>query len=98
MPRAADAADRTSERAEALAAGAPGESGSDDLECRIGVLADALEITVSAPVRSLAGLAPGDFGWNILAALVDSLSWSREDDVLRIDLLKRRASEPVRRR
>ena len=36
----------------------------------------------------MAGPEPGDFGWNILAALVDELSWSVDYDETRINLVK----------
>jgi anti-sigma regulatory factor (Ser/Thr protein kinase) len=66
----------------------PGEQ--DALECRIGVRPDALEIVVTAPPGEAAPPEPGAFGWNILAALVDRLSWTLDADVARIELVKAR--------
>jgi anti-sigma regulatory factor (Ser/Thr protein kinase) len=63
----------------------------DALECRIAVRPDALDIVVSAPPGDVAAAPePGSFGWNILAALVDELTWTREDGAARIELVKAR--------
>jgi serine/threonine-protein kinase RsbW len=75
----------------ALLLGAPrtgGFSEGDVLECRIAVGPASLGITVVGPAGTMAGPEPGDFGWNILAALVDELSWSVEYDETRIELVK----------
>lgn len=63
-------------------------SDDDALECRISLLPDALDIVVAAPPGDVAAPEPGSFGWNILAALVDELSWTREDGAARIELVK----------
>lgn len=62
----------------------------DVLECRIGVRPDALDIVVTAPPGEVVAPEPGAFGWNILAALVDELSWTLDADVARIELVKAR--------
>jgi len=70
------------------AAWADGPGAEDVLECRIAVGPDSLHIAVAGPPGPMAGPEPGDFGWNILAALVDNLSWTLEPDETRIELVK----------
>lgn len=60
-----------------------------DLECRVQVGTDTLEIVVSAGVTDVDAPAADGFGWNILLALVDTLTWSDDGDTARIDLVKR---------
>lgn len=60
-----------------------------DLECRVRVGSDALQVTVCA---SAAGVRPPDregFGWKVLTALVDAMTWVREGSTARVDLVKR---------
>jgi serine/threonine-protein kinase RsbW len=62
----------------------------DDLECRIEVRAGVLHVDVTA---AAAGVEPPDvegFGWKVLTALVDSLSWARDGGKARIVLEKHR--------
>ncbi|MBW8804210.1 MAG: ATP-binding protein [Catenulisporales bacterium] len=58
------------------------------LECRLRVGLGTLQVTV---VASAAGVETPDrdgFGWNVLTALVDSLSWANDGVTARIDLVK----------
>lgn len=64
----------------------------EELECRIVVLSDALAVTVAAPAGDMPAPEPDSFGWTILSALVDTLSWGVEDGVAHVDLIKRRAA------
>jgi serine/threonine-protein kinase RsbW len=60
-----------------------------DLECRVRVGRDTLQVTVCA---SAAGVRPPDregFGWKVLTALVDTMTWVRDGTTARIDLVKR---------
>lgn len=64
----------------------------EELECRIIVLDDALAVTVAAPAGDMPEPEPDSFGWTILSALVDTLSWGVEDGVAHVELIKRRAA------
>lgn len=74
--------------------GQSGQSGQHTLECRISVRPGSLDIVVTAPPGDVAGPGPDSFGWNILAALVDELSWSLGADSARIELVKVMAASP----
>jgi serine/threonine-protein kinase RsbW len=66
-----------------------------DLECRVRVGTGTLRITV---VASAAGVRAPDrdgFGWKVLTALVDSMTWVRDGTTARVELVKRHS--PLRR-
>jgi serine/threonine-protein kinase RsbW len=66
-----------------------------ELECRFEETPDGLRVTVSVegtrPRPDTDGL-----GWQILSALVDTLSWSHDGTTARVDLVKRRTSREAR--
>ncbi|GAA2002183.1 ATP-binding protein [Catenulispora subtropica] len=60
-----------------------------DLECRVRVGPGTLRIMVCA---SAADVRPPDrdgFGWKVLTALVDSLTWVRDGSIARVEMEKR---------
>ena len=63
-----------------------------DLECRAEVRGDVLRVTVAAPAAGLEAPDADGLGWNILAALVDSLAWARDGVTARVNLEKRRGT------
>jgi serine/threonine-protein kinase RsbW len=66
-------------------------AGPGRLRCVFRVDPDALRVTVSAPTKD--GATPGQntFGWRVLTALVDEVdTWAESDNVVHIQLLKRR--------
>ena len=72
-------------------AGPGAGAGGHTLQCRAAVHGDLLHVTVAAPAA--AGVEPPDtegFGWIILTALVDALTWDQDDDTVRVELEKRR--------
>jgi serine/threonine-protein kinase RsbW len=62
------------------------------LDCRAEVRGDLLRVTVSASAEGAESPDTEGFGWNILTALVDSLAWEQDNDMVRVELEKRRAA------
>lgn len=72
-----------------LVDGPPDGPPKGDLECRVRVSAGTLQVTVRA---SAVGVRPPDrdgFGWKVLTALVDTMTWVWDGTTARIDLVKR---------
>jgi serine/threonine-protein kinase RsbW len=65
------------------------------LECRLRVGVGTLQATVVAPAAGVETPDRDGFGWNILTALVDSLSWANDGVTARIDMVKSH-SAPIR--
>lgn len=74
-----------------LVAGGPDPAVSG-LECRAEVRGDLLRVTVSASAVAVAPPDTEGLGWNILAALVDTLAWEEDGDVVRVEIEKRRGT------
>ena len=73
-----------------VAAGAARDHADRGLECRAGVRGDLLHVTVVAPAQAVEPPDTESLGWAILTALVDTLAWEKDDDVVRVELEKRR--------
>ena len=67
--------------------------GDGELTCRFGVLPDALRVTVSAEAAGIREPDTMDFGWTILSALVDTLSWASDGTTAQVSLEKRRREQ-----
>jgi serine/threonine-protein kinase RsbW len=66
------------------------------LRCQFEEMGDALRVTVSADVTQHARPDTEGFGWSVLSALVDSLSWSMLDGTGHVELVKRPARQEGR--
>lgn len=74
-----------------LVAGSTGDrSTAGPLECRAEVRGDALRVLVSAPAGGFDAPNVDGLGWNLMAALVDTLTWAQDGVTARVDLAKRR--------
>ncbi|MFL6117589.1 MAG: ATP-binding protein [Catenulispora sp.] len=58
------------------------------LECRLRVGVGTLQVTVVASAADVETPDRDGFGWNVLTALVDSLSWANDGVTARIDMVK----------
>ncbi|MEY9928802.1 serine/threonine-protein kinase RsbW [Catenulispora sp. GP43] len=74
-----------------LVAGGPDPAVSG-LECRAVVRGDLLRVTLSASAVAAAPPDTEGFGWTILAALVDALAWEQSENVVRVEIEKRRGT------
>ena len=64
------------------------------LSCEFAVSADAVAVTLAAPVQEdFAGRQVGTFGWSLLESLVDGLWWSTARRGAEVRLLKRRPAD-----
>lgn len=81
-----------------LTGGQPaGQVGGRTLTCEFAESADAVTVTVSAPVAGdFAGQQVDAFGWSLLESLVDGLWWRTDAGRAEVCLLMRR--RPARRR
>src|SRR6266568_4593884 len=70
--------------------GGPAVTGGD-IDCRFGVAPDGLRITVRARTPQATGPDTSSFGWSILSALVDRLTWDYDGKTAEVGLVKRRA-------
>ncbi|GAA1973608.1 ATP-binding protein [Catenulispora subtropica] len=61
----------------------------EELECVFRLGRDGVGVTVSAEARPGSKPQVGGFGWSLLAALVDSLTWAEEGGRVRVDIVKR---------
>ena len=90
MPREA-----STDGPEKVAAGGPFPDGREvGLACRFEAYREELRVTVRAPVPP--GFTPDTeaIGWIMLGALVDDLSWTRQDGYGTVTLAKRLAPAP----
>ncbi|MFD0634691.1 ATP-binding protein [Catenulispora yoronensis] len=74
-------------------AGVNGADGAGDLECRF-VLdgTGALRVALSLDGRDGARPDADEFGWTILAALVDDIVWQADGPTVRVEILKHRTA------
>jgi serine/threonine-protein kinase RsbW len=76
-----------------LVAGRPGADRAEGvIECRAVVRGDVLRVTVAAPAGGFDTPDTDGLGWNIMAALVDTLTWAQDGVTARVALEKRRGS------
>ena len=69
----------------------PGLRTGEALACEFCAFGDAVSLAVSATVAGdISREHVGTFGWSLLQALVDELSWSADAGRARVRLLKRR--------
>lgn len=66
------------------------------LRCRFEEMADGLRVTVSAAVTADSHPDTEGFGWSVLSALVDGLTWSMLDGTGYVELVKRPARQETR--
>jgi serine/threonine-protein kinase RsbW len=60
------------------------------LRCRAEVRGDRLGVRMRASPETAGRPDTEGFGWIILTALVDTLAWGQDDDVVRVEMEKRR--------
>ncbi|GAA2015699.1 hypothetical protein GCM10009839_08810 [Catenulispora yoronensis] len=76
-----------------IGSGPPDGPPSGFLECRVGLGAGTLQVTV---LGSAVGVRQPDrdgFGWKVLTALVDTMTWVRDGAMVRVDLVKRHRTQ-----
>ena len=69
------------------------DDGYDDygnnLECRFIVESSTVRITLSVHAERFTAPEADGFGWTILTALVDDISWRADGSTVRVEILKR---------
>ncbi|NUR59570.1 MAG: anti-sigma regulatory factor [Catenulispora sp.] len=70
--------------------GEPPADGEGDLECRFVLDKAALRVVLSLRARDASRPDAAEFGWTILAALVDDVIWRDDGPTVRVELVKRR--------
>ena len=74
------------------AEGPGGAGGAGDLECRFVLDGSTLRVVLGLRASDVDPPGDGDFGWTILAALVDDIVWRVEGPVVQIEIVKHRAA------
>jgi serine/threonine-protein kinase RsbW len=59
------------------------------MECRAEVRGEVLRVVVSAPAGGFGAPDVDGLGWNLMSALVDTLTWAQDGVTARVDLEKR---------
>lgn len=68
------------------------DDGSGDLECRFVIDGSGLRVALALPALDADRPEDDGFGWTILSALVDDIVWRVDGPIVRVEILKRRAS------
>jgi anti-sigma regulatory factor (Ser/Thr protein kinase) len=68
----------------------PPADGEGDLECRFVLDETELRVVLSLRARGASRPDAAEFGWTILAALVDDVVWRDDGPTVRVELVKRR--------
>ena len=71
---------------------AEGPGGAGDLECRFVLDGSTLRVVLGLRAGDVDPPGDDDFGWTILAALVDDIVWRVEGPVVQIEIVKHRAA------
>jgi serine/threonine-protein kinase RsbW len=66
--------------------------GAGDLECRFVLDDPSLRVMLSLRAQNAARPDTDEFGWTILAALVDDVVWRSEGPTVHVEILKHRAA------
>ena len=66
------------------------DDGAGDLECRFVLDGSALRVVLSRQAHNIAPPQSDEFGWTILGALVDDISWRIKGPMVQVEIVKRR--------
>jgi serine/threonine-protein kinase RsbW len=66
--------------------------GSGDLECRFVLEGSTLRVVLGLRAGDVERPDDDDFGWTILAALVDDIVWRVDGPVVQVEIIKHRAA------
>lgn len=69
-----------------------GAVSSGDLECRFVLEDSVLRVVLGVRAGDVARPEADDFGWTILAALVDDIVWRQDGPVVQVEILKHRGA------
>ncbi|MFL6114375.1 MAG: ATP-binding protein [Catenulispora sp.] len=70
----------------------PGGTGADHIVARFTVDAAGLRIALATEAAGFTSPDTDEFGWTILTALVDELSWRVDGSTVHVEILKRQAA------
>lgn len=70
----------------------PGQAGANHIRARFTVDASVLRITLATEAAGFTSPDTDEFGWTILTALVDELSWRVDGSTIHVEIIKRQAA------